>query len=229
MHRTGYCDPGYPDHTLDAPSPGSLWGDRLESRPDSLLVNCSCKQLPLPRRHQLFCKLTLRHINKAPGHVLRHTQGRRYQRALCKYAECQKQGVEYVPACLLHKRRRREDQMDSDRPPRRRPAFWEPESSDGDGTAPSDSDDSMADLYPPELFTKKDLAGAEHRDSADAFLTDEDERPRHPRAEGAGDGEGRGGARAPAVKRRKKQSGSSKKFKSRHRKPKRISSSQQAG
>lgn len=56
--------------------------------------------------------------------------------------------MEYVPACLLHKRRRREDQTDSDRPPRRRPAFWEPESSDGDGTAPSDSDDSMADLYP---------------------------------------------------------------------------------
>ncbi|XP_036185105.1 surfeit locus protein 2 [Myotis myotis] len=179
--------------------------------------------------HQLFCKLTLRHINKAPEHVLRHTQGRRYRRALCKYAECQKQGVEYVPACLLHKRRRREDQMDSDRPPRRRPAFWEPESSDGDGTAPSDSDDSMADLYPPELFTKKDLAGAEHRDSADDFLTDEDERPRHLRAEGTGDGEGRGGAQEPALKRRKKQSGSSKKFKSRHRKQKRISSSQQAG
>lgn len=37
-------------------------------------------------RHQLFCKLTLRHINKSPEHVLRHTQGRRYQRALhqCK-------------------------------------------------------------------------------------------------------------------------------------------------
>ncbi|XP_055397550.1 surfeit locus protein 2 isoform X3 [Bubalus kerabau] len=34
--------------------------------------------------HQLFCKLTLRHINKSPEHVLRHTQGRRYQRALRK-------------------------------------------------------------------------------------------------------------------------------------------------
>lgn len=73
-------------------------------------------------------------------------------------AECQKQGVEYVPACLLHKRRRREDQMDSDRPPRRRPAFWEPESSDGDSTAPSDSDDSMADLYP----RKQDRAPCPH-------------------------------------------------------------------
>ncbi|XP_032489924.1 surfeit locus protein 2 isoform X2 [Phocoena sinus] len=34
--------------------------------------------------HQLFCKLTLRHINKSPEHVLRHSQGRRYQRALQK-------------------------------------------------------------------------------------------------------------------------------------------------
>ncbi|XP_042770256.1 surfeit locus protein 2 isoform X2 [Panthera tigris] len=32
--------------------------------------------------HQLFCRLTLRHINKVPEHVLRHTQGQRYQRAL---------------------------------------------------------------------------------------------------------------------------------------------------
>lgn len=37
-------------------------------------------------RHQLFCKLTLRHINKFPEHVLRHVQGKRYQKALktCK-------------------------------------------------------------------------------------------------------------------------------------------------
>ncbi|XP_052670745.1 surfeit locus protein 2 isoform X2 [Harpia harpyja] len=32
--------------------------------------------------HQLFCKLTLRHINKFPEHVLRHVQGKRYQKAL---------------------------------------------------------------------------------------------------------------------------------------------------
>lgn len=50
----------------------------------SLLVTCSCKQRSPCPRHQLFCKLTLRHINKAPEHVLRHTQGRRYQRALQK-------------------------------------------------------------------------------------------------------------------------------------------------
>ncbi|XP_033923464.1 surfeit locus protein 2 isoform X3 [Melopsittacus undulatus] len=32
--------------------------------------------------HQLFCKLTLRHINKYPEQVLSHVQGRRYQKAL---------------------------------------------------------------------------------------------------------------------------------------------------
>lgn len=58
--------------------------------------------------------------------------------------ECQKQGVEYVPACLVHRRRRREDQMDGDGPSPRE-AFWEATSSD-EGGAPSD--DSMTDLYP---------------------------------------------------------------------------------
>ncbi|XP_032163756.1 surfeit locus protein 2 isoform X2 [Mustela erminea] len=97
--------------------------------------------------HQLFCRLTLRHINKSPEHVLRHTRGRRYQRALREYEKCQKQGVEFVPACLLHKRRRREDQTDGAGPRRPREAFWEPVSSD-DSAAVGDSDDSMTDLYP---------------------------------------------------------------------------------
>lgn len=46
---------------------------------------CSVTEVPPTHpRHQLFCKLTLRHINKSPAHVLRHSQGRRYQRALKK-------------------------------------------------------------------------------------------------------------------------------------------------
>ena len=56
----------------------------------------------------------------------------------------------FVPACLLHKRKRREDRPESDGPARPGQAFWEPVSSD-DGTAPSDSDDSMTDLYPRKL------------------------------------------------------------------------------
>ncbi|XP_036892747.1 surfeit locus protein 2 isoform X2 [Sturnira hondurensis] len=157
---------------------------------------------------QLFCKLTLRHINKSPEHVLRHTQGRRYQKALRKYDQCHEQGVEFVPTCLLHKRRRREGQADGDGPPRLRAAFWEPESSDdGGGTAPHDSDDSMTDLYPAELLTREHPGGAEHR----GILTDEDGRPGH-----RGDSQ-------------EKPLSSLKKLRSRHHRPKRFSSSKQSG
>lgn len=38
--------------------------------------------------------------------------------------------------------------MDGARPPCPSEAFWEPASSEDDGTAASDSDDSMTDLYP---------------------------------------------------------------------------------
>ncbi|XP_043326045.1 surfeit locus protein 2 isoform X2 [Cervus canadensis] len=173
--------------------------------------------------------LTLRHINKSPEHVLRHAQGRRYRRALQKYEECQERGVEFVPACLLHKRRR-EDQQDGDGPPRPREAFWEPPSSN-DGAASSDSDDSMTDLYPPELFTKKDLEATGPGDSTDDFLTeDEDERPRGPRETGPEDSGALGVGRERVLKRRKKRSSSlKKKSKSHHRKPKSFSSFKQSG
>lgn len=61
--------------------------------------------------------------------------------------ECQKHCVEFVPACAGGRRGRRGARQDSGGPPRPRAAFWEPASSD-DGAAPSDSDDSMTDLYP---------------------------------------------------------------------------------
>ncbi|KAK7896012.1 hypothetical protein WMY93_021337 [Mugilogobius chulae] len=54
--------------------------------------------------NQLFCKLTLRHLNRQPHHVTRHVTGKRYQKALAKYEECQKQGIEFVPARLKQKR-----------------------------------------------------------------------------------------------------------------------------
>ncbi|XP_012663684.1 surfeit locus protein 2 [Otolemur garnettii] len=173
--------------------------------------------------HQLFCKLTLRHINKSPEHVLRHTQGQRYQKALRKYEECQKQGLEFVPACLLHGRKRREDQRDGEGRLRPREAFWEPTSSDDGGAL---SDDSMTDLYPPELFTRKDLGGTENRDGTDISTDEEDEKPRPPCEKSAGTHKEMEGAR----KRRKKQPGNlKKKFKSHHRKPKSFGSFKPSG
>ncbi|KAM6183860.1 surfeit locus protein 2 isoform 2-T2 [Erethizon dorsatum] len=176
--------------------------------------------------HQLFCRLTLRHINKSPEHVLRHTQGRRYQRALRKYEECQKQGMEFVPACLLHKRRR-EDHTNGDGPPGPGDTFWQPESSDEAAL----SEDSMTDLYPPELFTKKDLGGPENGGDTDDFLTDhEDEKPRPPGGKSSGDRSEIEVAREQICKRRKKQRGSqTKKLKSCHRRPKSLGSFKQAG
>ncbi|XP_012520147.1 PREDICTED: surfeit locus protein 2 [Propithecus coquereli] len=178
--------------------------------------------------HQLFCKLTLRHINKSPEHVLRHTQGRRYQRALRKYEDCEQQGLEFVPACLLHGRRRREDQRHSGGRPRPREAFWEPASSDEGGAL---SDDSMTDLYPPEVFTRQDLGGTENGDSTDDAVTDEeDEKPRPPGDKGAGVRKETGAAGRLAPKRGKKQLGTlKKKFKSHHRKPRRFGCFKQSG
>ncbi|XP_077005196.1 surfeit locus protein 2 [Tamandua tetradactyla] len=174
--------------------------------------------------HQMFCRLTLRHINKSPEHVLRHTQGRRFQRALRRYEECRKQGVEFVPACLLHKRSRREGQTDSDGSLGRGAHFWEPASSDEEG---AQSDDSMTDLYPPELFTQKAPGRTENGDHTNVILmASEDDAGE----EGTGLAGETGVAPALDRKRGKKQSSSlKKKFKSHHCKPKRFSSLKQLG
>jgi len=64
--------------------------------------------------------------------------------------ECQKEGVEYVPACLRQRKQRTQhpdDQKNGSRQPYRKEEFWEPKSSDEDG---EETDDSMSDLYPRE-------------------------------------------------------------------------------
>lgn len=64
--------------------------------------------------------------------------------------ECQKEGVEYVPACLRQKKQTThhpDEQMNGSRQPYRKEEFWEPKSSDEDG---EETDDSMSDLYPRE-------------------------------------------------------------------------------
>lgn len=126
---------------------------------------------------QLFCKLTLRHLNRQPHHVLRHVNGKRFKKALSKYEECVKQGIEFVPARLKQKRPKDTgEEIGRGRPSKQGNNSWEPSSSDEDH---SDSEDSMSDLYPSTMFSLKNEVqesmegdGAEEEDD---FQTDEEE------------------------------------------------------
>ncbi|XP_061118714.1 surfeit locus protein 2 [Conger conger] len=132
--------------------------------------------------NHLFCKLTLRHINRLPHHVLRHVNGKRYQRALQKYEECVRQGVAFVPVSLQQKKPRGGGgEGERGRDSKRGNGFWEPTSSDGED---GDSDDSMSDLYPSTVFT---LKGPQHGEEgmaeaggSDSFQTDSDDEEASP-------------------------------------------------
>ncbi|CAJ1070614.1 surfeit locus protein 2 [Xyrichtys novacula] len=127
--------------------------------------------------NQLFCKLTLRHLNKQPHHVLRHVNGKRFKKALSKYEECAKQGIEYTPARLRQKRPKdRGEDGSRGRAPKQGSVQWEPSSSD---ESHSDSEDSMSDLYPPSIFslknpTEESMEGGKDEEEDD-FQTDEEE------------------------------------------------------
>ncbi|CAL1569281.1 unnamed protein product [Knipowitschia caucasica] len=122
--------------------------------------------------NQLFCKLTLRHLNRQPHHVSKHVDGKRFKKALAKYEDCQKRGVEFVPARLKQKRPK---DLDQDGGPgnssKHANGMWENTSSDG-----SDSEDSMSDLYPSSLFTLKNSAEQKEEECAedDDFLSEEE-------------------------------------------------------
>lgn len=122
--------------------------------------------------NQLFCKLTLRHLNRQPHHVLKHVNGKRFKKALAKYEECKKQGIEFVPARLKQKRPKdTQEDFGHGNSSKHANGMWEPTSSEGEH---SDSEDSMSDLYPSSMFTLKNPAGEQMGD-ADDFLTDEEE------------------------------------------------------
>lgn len=122
--------------------------------------------------NQLFCKLTLRHLNRQPQHVLRHVNGKRFKKAFAKYEECKKQGIDFVPARMKQKRPKdTEDGFGHGSSSKHANGMWEPTSSEGEH---SDSEDSMSDLYPPSMFTLKNPAGEQMGDEDD-FLTDEEE------------------------------------------------------
>lgn len=131
----------------------------------------------------LFCKLTLRHINRVPQHVVRHASGRRYRRALEQYEECVRQGVAFVPVQLKQKKRpkEREEAAGSEgratgserRASRKQDSGICTLSSSED----SDSSDSMSDLYPPSVFTEKKPDDEQKGSDAeeDDFQTDDDD------------------------------------------------------
>ncbi|XP_054614250.1 surfeit locus protein 2 [Dunckerocampus dactyliophorus] len=121
--------------------------------------------------NQLFCKLTLRHLNRLPHHVLKHVNGKRYKKALAKYEECVKQGIEFIPIRLQQKRPKFTDD-DVCRGRTSKHGMWEPSSSGEDA---SDSEDSMSDLYPSSMFTLKNSAEENMEANEDDFQTDEDE------------------------------------------------------
>ncbi|XP_051269121.1 surfeit locus protein 2 [Dicentrarchus labrax] len=127
--------------------------------------------------NQLFCKLTLRHLNRQPHHVLRHVTGKRFKKALSKYEECVQQGIEFTPARLKQKRPRDTgEEVKRGRSTKHGNSSWEPSSSDEDH---SDSEDSMSDLYPSSVFTLKTPAEenmeGEKKEEDDDFQTDEEE------------------------------------------------------
>uniref|UniRef100_A0A1A8QFY6 Surfeit 2 n=1 Tax=Nothobranchius rachovii TaxID=451742 RepID=A0A1A8QFY6_9TELE len=124
--------------------------------------------------NQLFCKLTLRHLNRQPDHVIRHVSGKRFKKALSQYEECVQKGIDYVPARLKQKRPKESREEFHQGKESKRSNVWEPSSSEEEH---SDSEDSMSDLYPSSMFTLKNqvaesLKGVEDEED---FQTDEDE------------------------------------------------------
>ncbi|XP_062844819.1 surfeit locus protein 2 [Trichomycterus rosablanca] len=130
--------------------------------------------------NQLFCKLTLRHLNHVPHHVLRHVNGKRFKKALAQYEECMKQGVAFVPARLRQKRQPKhtDEAMESSskggNKQKQDSGIWASNDSDVEG---SDSEDSMSDLYPPTLFSLKSdrQDEVENGEDEDDFQTDDDD------------------------------------------------------
>ncbi|XDV21563.1 hypothetical protein PO909_026644 [Leuciscus waleckii] len=132
--------------------------------------------------NHLFCKLTLRHINRVPHHVLRHVTGRRYRKALDQYEECVRQGVKFVPVQLRQKKRahvcdeatgseKRATGSEKRANRKEDSGVWAPGSSDVED---SDSEDSLSDLYPPSMFTKKE-EDEQNMKEEDDFETDDDD------------------------------------------------------
>ncbi|XP_041050391.1 surfeit locus protein 2-like [Carcharodon carcharias] len=67
--------------------------------------------------------------------------------------ECTALGVPFVPACLSQKKKRNRE-SNREEPYHNQKTFWAPDESEGSES--DNSDDSMSDLYPEHLFSRKD-------------------------------------------------------------------------
>ncbi|XP_054749377.2 surfeit locus protein 2-like [Lytechinus pictus] len=116
------------------------------------------------RENQLFCTLTVRHINRVPAHVERHVNGRRYKKALEKYEECQRQGIKFKPLARSKKK-------ESDSDIKKYSHHADSDTSDSE----DESDDSMSDLYPREYFERlQDGGEGEDDDDSDFDIENND-------------------------------------------------------
>ncbi|XP_045189167.2 surfeit locus protein 2-like [Mercenaria mercenaria] len=97
--------------------------------------------------HQLFCTLTMSHVNKTPVHVERHVNGGKFKRFLARWEECKRTGKEYKPP-----RGRRKVQ---ENPDLRKGVNSVDEGGDNDEGEISDTD-SLSDLYPAAEFVSLD-------------------------------------------------------------------------
>merc|ERR1712110_581968 len=93
--------------------------------------------------NQLFCKLTLKHLNKEPHHILKHVQGKRFQRAHLQWQECQSNGIEYVPGG----RKKKKEKMSVDNKTNDDDDEYV-DLEDDEIVIEDDDDDDLADLYP---------------------------------------------------------------------------------
>lgn len=114
------------------------------------------KEIILPsnkpgHEHQLFCTLTLRHMNNQPLHIEQHINGRRFQRAYKRWLRCQETGEKFCPA--VERRKKKED------------SAADPEEKDNDKTTENIRDDDLSDLYPVEDFGALELSTEDEVDS----------------------------------------------------------------
>ncbi|CAK8690743.1 unnamed protein product [Clavelina lepadiformis] len=103
--------------------------------------------------HQLFCTLTLRHVNKIPQHIERHVNGKKFLRAKARWEDCQKSGEKFVPTPMLNRQNKdfvaKEDAEGTN------------EVLDGDISEA----DSFSDLYPEKYFEKLRLSSSDEENA----------------------------------------------------------------